>query len=246
MRMKPAPHLYTALLPGGAAVMDVRAGRGRWQHLNATAALLWKRLLDGAGPEQAAAELAASFTAAGADPALVRDDLAALIGQLRELGLVDARTAPAPEPDPVRVRTALPEDASLGAADRAAGAVALAAALLMLRCAPIRFSLAAARAAARLPLRPAAPSRADALFAAVRRAGRAWPGRVACLEESLACYLAAALRGRAVAWVIGARTAPAGAHAWNETGGQVIGQEAGERVWPYAPALRIDPTRHTE
>lgn len=39
--MTATPRLYTAHLPGGgAAVMDVRAGRGRWQHLNATAALL--------------------------------------------------------------------------------------------------------------------------------------------------------------------------------------------------------------
>ncbi|MFD0449043.1 lasso peptide biosynthesis B2 protein [Streptomyces indonesiensis] len=120
--------------------------------------------------------------------------------------------------------------------------VALAAALFLLRCAPIRTNITTAGLVARLRLSPAAPERADHLFAAVRRAARAWPGRAACLEESLACYFAAALRGRSVVWVIGARTAPAGAHAWAETRGQVIGQDAGDRVWPYAPALRI---RHT-
>ncbi|MFF4484562.1 lasso peptide biosynthesis B2 protein [Streptomyces sp. NPDC021218] len=243
MPVTTTPRLYTARLAGGgAAVMDVRTGRGRWQHLNSTAALLWHRVIEGTTPEQAAKELAATFTGVGADPNDVRADLDALLNQLRELGLLPGPTAPAPEHDVMQVRPALPADTPLGAADRAAATLALAAALLLLRCAPIRTSIAVARAVARLPLRPADPERADRLFAAVRRATRAWPGRAACLEESLACYFAAALRGRGVAWVIGARTAPAAAHAWIETPGQVIGQDPGDRLWPYAPALRI---RHT-
>ncbi|GAA0906813.1 MULTISPECIES: PqqD family protein [Streptomyces violaceusniger group] len=73
--------LYTDHLSGGgAAVMDVRAGRGRWQHLNATAALLWHRIIEGADPEQAAEELTATFTSEGADADLVRADLGALVG----------------------------------------------------------------------------------------------------------------------------------------------------------------------
>ncbi|MER7791127.1 lasso peptide biosynthesis B2 protein [Streptomyces sp. NPDC097640] len=240
MPLTGTPWLYTARLPGGgAAVMDVRAGRGRWQHLNATAALLWHRVVEGTAPEQATEELTATFTGEGADPAVVRADLAALVAQLRELGLLDSQVAPAPKHEDMQIRPALPVDILLGAADRAAAALALAAALLLLRCTPIRASIAAARTVARLPLRPADPERADRLFAAVRRTARAWPGRAACLEESLACYFAAALRGWGVAWVIGARTAPAGAHAWNETHGQVIGQDSDDRVWPYAPALRI-------
>ncbi|MEU3186663.1 lasso peptide biosynthesis B2 protein [Streptomyces sp. NPDC006923] len=88
--------------------------------------------------------------------------------------------------------------------------------------------------------RPAATAeQADLHFHAVRRAGRMWPGRVACLEESLAVYLAALLRGRRVTWVVGARTAPAAAHAWIETGGEVIGQDLPQRPWPYTPALRV-------
>lgn len=238
------PHLYTALLPGGgAAVMDVRTGRGRWRHLNPTAALLWKRLAHGADPARAVDEVTDRFTAQGADPATVRADLAALLGQLRELGLLSTSPAPPLEPHDPPVRTALPPGQRLSFADRAAGAVALAAALLLLRTTPIRISIGAGRAVARLPLRPATPERADQLFAAARRAGRAWPGRAACLEESLACYLAAALRGHGVHWVIGARRAPAGAHAWTEADGHVIGQEPEDRVWAYAPALRLGRTR---
>jgi hypothetical protein len=46
-----APRLFTASLPAGAAVTDVRTSRGRWQHLNSTAALLWHRLAQGAEVE---------------------------------------------------------------------------------------------------------------------------------------------------------------------------------------------------
>ncbi|WP_129840833.1 lasso peptide biosynthesis B2 protein [Streptomyces sp. RFCAC02] len=237
------PTLYTAALPGGgAAVMDVRAGRGRWQHLNATAARLWELLADGDDPALAVEHLVAAFAEQGADPAAVRTDLSLLLEQLRALGLLSGTAAEAASvPTEVTVRPALPEETRLRVGERAAGAAGLVLALILLRCAPVRTSIAVGRAVARLPLHPAGPDRADRLFAAVRRAGRAWPGRVACLEESLACYLAAALRGRGVAWVIGARTAPAGAHAWNEAGGQVIGQDAGDRVWPYAPALALSP-----
>jgi hypothetical protein len=241
-----APQLYTAWLPGDAAVvMDIRAGRGRWQHLNPTAAALWLRLVAGAEPERAADDLAAALAGHGADEAVVRSDLSLLLAQMRDLGLLDGRTAPVPAHGETRVRPVFAAGNRLRTADRVAGVLALAVALLLLRCAPIRTGIAAARLLGRLPLRPADPDRADRLFAAVRRAAAGWPGRAACLEESLACYLAAVLRGRGVAWVIGARTAPAGAHAWNEAHGQVIGQDADERPWPYAPALRIGPPGRT-
>ncbi|MEU7322720.1 lasso peptide biosynthesis B2 protein [Streptomyces griseoviridis] len=241
MRVTTTHQLYTARLPGGgAAVMDVRSGRGQWQHLNSTAALLWNQVIEGADLSKAANRLTATLAAQGAEEAVVRADLAALVSHLRALGLLDASPAPAPDPAPMHVREVLPAHTRLSLPDRAAGLLALATALFLLRCTPIRAAIAAARLVARLPLRPAAPERADQLFAAVRRARSAWPGRAACLEESLACSFAAALRGRAVTWVIGARTAPAGAHAWNEThGNQVIGQDPEDRIWPYAPALRV-------
>ncbi|MGW7517811.1 lasso peptide biosynthesis B2 protein [Streptomyces sp. NPDC054796] len=243
--MPVTPKLYTARLPGGgAAVMDIRTGRGRWQHLNSTAALLWQRLLEGEPLEQAVDDLTASFAAQGADAETVRTDLTALAQQWHQLGLTTASAAPAPDPGEVPVRAALPGDTPLGAADRAAGLTGLAVALVLLHCAPIRASIRAARLLARVPRRVASPERADLLFAAVRRAARLWPGRSACLEESLACYVAGVMRGAHVAWVIGARTAPAAAHAWNEAGGWVIGQDLGDRVWPYAPAIRLHHAAH--
>ncbi|RLU82095.1 hypothetical protein CTZ27_31365 [Streptomyces griseocarneus] len=240
MRVGTAPQLFTARLPGGGvAVMDIRAGRGRWHHFNATAALLWHRLTEGAPLAQAVDGLTEAFVAQGADEGVVRAALAALADQLRELGLLGARCAAAPDPAVVTVLSTVPASTPMGAVDRVAGMVGMATSLILLRCAPIRASVAVARALARIPARPAMPGEADVLFASVRRAARCWPGKAACLEESLACYLAAVLRGRSVTWVIGARTAPAGAHAWNEVDELVIGQDAADRLWPYAPALRI-------
>ncbi|MFR9727433.1 lasso peptide biosynthesis B2 protein [Streptomyces sp. MS19] len=234
------PQLRTARLTGGgAAIMDIRAGRGRWWHLNGTAAHLWHQLAAGTPLDEAVDEFANHFAAQGADRDIVRADLTALARQLSGTGLLTARAAPAPDLTVTQTRIALPTNTPLSAADRVAGLLGMTAALVLLRCAPIRTGIAVAHALAHIPRRPATARQADALLLAVRRAGRAWPGRVACREESLGCHFAAVLRGRRVAWVIGARTAPAAAHAWNEADGVVIGQDAGDRVWPYAPALRI-------
>ncbi|MEU9796439.1 lasso peptide biosynthesis B2 protein [Streptomyces sparsogenes] len=239
--MPVTPQLYTARLPGGgAAVMDTRTRRGRWRHLNATAAHLWHPLTDGTPLEQALDHLIDHFTRQGADPNTARTDLTALATQLRQLGMLNTPAAPAPHPPGEQaIRPVLPETTRLTAADRAAGAAGLAAALLLLRCAPIRIPIATARRLARVSLPPATTEEADLLFWAVRRAGRSWPGRVACLEESLGCFFAAYMRGRRLTWVIGARTAPAAAHAWVQAHDEVIGQDPAERVWPYQPALRI-------
>lgn len=234
------PQVYTALLPGGAAaVMDIRTGRGQWRHLNATAAALWTQITEGVPLDQALDVLCDRFTDQGTDRDTVRTDLAALAAQLHATGLLDANLASAPSTFRPTVRLPRTAGAQPAAADRAAGLLGLTAALGLLRCAPIRCSVALAASLARRDRPAATAEQADHLTQAVRRAGRLWPGRVACLEESLAVYLAARIRGRRVVWVIGARTAPAAAHAWTEAGGEVIGQDLADRLWPYAPALRI-------
>ncbi|MQS06005.1 lasso peptide biosynthesis B2 protein [Streptomyces alkaliphilus] len=236
------PRIHTASLPAGAAaVMDTRTGRGTWHHLNPTAGRLWHRLASGVPVERAVEELVESFTAAGADRRVVNTDLRALVARLRNLELLSAPAAPAP-PAPLDAPVVyLPEGNTVrpSIADRAAGIVALPLALILLRLTPIRVPLAVVRAAVRIPRPRATATRAAALHLSVRRAGRWWPGRAACLEESLACTIAALLRGLHVTWVIGARTAPAAAHAWIETEDRIIGQDAEDRVWPYAPAVRL-------
>ncbi|WP_406414726.1 lasso peptide biosynthesis B2 protein (plasmid) [Streptomyces halstedii] len=169
-------------------------------------------LLDGAAesphdapPATAITDLTAYWHSRGADPAQVRTDLTALADDLERADLLH-HAAPAAQPDRTEVRFATAAPAS--AAQRLAGHVGLFAALVLLRLLPIRIAIAGARVVTLLPGRAALPREADAAFTAVRRAARLWPGRAACLEESLATHFAAALTGRRVRWVIGARFIP--------------------------------------
>lgn len=159
LRLPVTPQLYTARLPGGAAaVMDTRTRRGQWRHFNATAAHLWHHLTNGTPLGQILDDLVDHFTRQGADPDTARADLTALTRQLRELGLLtpSPRQPPHP-PGQQHIRPPLPETTVLAVADRAAGILGLGAALLLLRCAPIRTSIAAARALTRTCWRPQRP-----------------------------------------------------------------------------------------
>ncbi|MER8159984.1 lasso peptide biosynthesis B2 protein [Streptomyces sp. NPDC094472] len=228
--------VYAAPSPDGIAVMDVRTGRGQWRFLDPVGARLWQKITDGATPAAAVNDLTAYWQSKGADPDQVRTDLTALADDLERADLL--HRAPGAAQPGAEVRFAIP--APVGAAQRLAGHAGLLLALLLLRLLPIRFAIAGARAATRLPGRAATPEEAQTTFAAVRRAARLWPGRAACLEESLATHFAAALTGRRVRWVIGARFIPHGAHAWIEAGTAIIGQEETDRVWPYTPALKVE------
>ncbi|MGW5098211.1 lasso peptide biosynthesis B2 protein [Streptomyces nodosus] len=229
--------VYAASSPDGTALMDIRTGRGQWRFLDPVGAPLWQKITDGATPAAAINDLTAYWHSRGADPVQVRTDLTALADDLERAGLLHC-APPTAQPGRTEVRFATPTP--VGAARRLAGHAGLLLALVVLRLLPIRFAIAGARAATRLPGRAALPQEAEAAFAAVRRAARFWPGRAACLEESLAAHFAAALTGRRVRWVIGARFIPQGAHAWIEAGTAVIGQDETDRVWPYVPALQVE------
>ncbi|MFJ9188569.1 lasso peptide biosynthesis B2 protein [Streptomyces anulatus] len=228
------PRLHAARGPAGTAVLDLATGR--WTILDPIAA----RLLDWppAPAERAALieEATAHWAVTGADPALVRTGLSRAAADLDRLraGRPVHHTLPGPPP---AVRFTPGARPALNV--RGAAVVGLAAALLLLRFLPIRHVVAVARSAARLPGRPASVHNAEAAVAAVRAAGSCWPGRVACLEESLAAHLTAALTGRRVHWVLGARFAPRGAHAWTEAEHHVVGQDENDRVWPYLPVLTV-------
>ncbi|MEV4000300.1 lasso peptide biosynthesis B2 protein [Streptomyces halstedii] len=235
--MSTRPGVHAAPSPDGIALMDVRTGRGQWRFLDPVGARLWQTITDGTPPATAIDDLTAYWHSKGADPAQVRTDLTALADDLERADLLH-HAAPAAQPDRTEVRFATAAPAS--AAQRLAGHVGLFAALVLLRLLPIRIAITGARAVTRLPGRAALPQEAEAAFTAVRRAARLWPGRAACLEESLAAHFAAALTGRRVRWVIGARFIPQGAHAWIEAGTAIIGQDETDRVWPYVPALRVE------
>ncbi|MER5638105.1 lasso peptide biosynthesis B2 protein [Kitasatospora sp. NPDC002227] len=226
--------VHAARGPAGAGVLDLATGR--WTVLDPVAADLLDVPADALERSAAIEALTARWAATGADPDRVRTDLVRVVGDLdRLLAGRPVHHAPAAAAPPVR--TVLP--ARPTPRGRAAAVLGLASALLFLRLLPFRHTHALARAAARLPGRPAAVGDAESILAAVRAAGRWWPGRVACLEESLAVHLGSALTGRRVNWVLGVRFAPRGAHAWVLADGHVIGQDPMDRVWPYLAVLTI-------
>ncbi|WP_053677963.1 lasso peptide biosynthesis B2 protein [Streptomyces sp. WM4235] len=227
-----SPRLHAARGPAGAAVLDLATGR--WHVLDPIAAALFDLPADAMERAAAIEKATARWAATGADPDRVRADLTRVAADLDHLRAGRPVHHMPPDPPPT-VRFAPTGRPFLRG--RAAAVIGLAAALLLLRYLPIRHVVAVARAATRLPGRPARVRDAEAVLAAVRAAGTWWPGRVACLEESLAVHLAAALTGHSVRWVLGARFKPHGAHAWIVADGHVIGQDENDRVWPYLSVL---------
>ena len=64
--------------------------------------------------------------------------------------------------------------------------------------------------------RPATSVEGAAIVAALDWAARRYPGRAACLEQSLAAVLLAAARGWRLDWCLGAVADPYRFHAWVE------------------------------
>lgn len=94
-----------------------------------------------------------------------------------------------------------------------------------------------ARWLGRLARRPAGAAEIDIMLAAIDRASRWLPARVACLERSLAVVLWCGLRRQSVCWRIGVRTPPFNAHSWIEAAGQPVGELV--PVHFYQPILTI-------
>ncbi|MFC8536791.1 lasso peptide biosynthesis B2 protein [Streptomyces sp. NPDC057249] len=117
-------------------------------------------------------------------------------------------------------------------------AVALALSLALSRL-PLRWQIAAVRTLRGLPY--AHLARLEALYTAVLAVIPSWwPGRIACMEISLATVLATALTGRRARWVLGARFLPDAAHAWAEVPGGAVGRDLGDAVdRPWMPVLAV-------
>ncbi|MGW2592369.1 lasso peptide biosynthesis B2 protein [Streptomyces sp. NPDC001515] len=112
--------------------------------------------------------------------------------------------------------------------DRAVAVVALALSLAMSRF-PLRPQIAAVRLLRGLPY--ARLAQLEARYTAVLAVIPSWwPGRVACMEISLATVIATALTGRRARWVFGARFLPDAAHAWADVPGGAVGRDIGDAV----------------
>ncbi|MGM9333634.1 lasso peptide biosynthesis B2 protein [Streptomyces murinus] len=125
-------------------------------------------------------------------------------------------------------------------AERAAATTGVLLALLLLKL-PFRHTARTVRCARKIGRRAPATARAETLVAAVRHAGRWWPGRVACLETSLGAVLAAALLGQRLDWCLGVRFTPPPVeyHAWAALpDGGPVGEYAAAG-WHHQTALTI-------
>ncbi|MFJ8852326.1 lasso peptide biosynthesis B2 protein [Streptomyces sp. NPDC102437] len=122
--------------------------------------------------------------------------------------------------------------------DRLVATLALALSLAISRL-PLRRQIAAVRQLGRLP--NARLARLEALYTAVLAVIPVWwPGRVACMEISLATVIATALTGRQARWVLGARFLPDGAHAWAEVPEGAVGRDIGDAIdRPWMPVLAV-------
>ncbi|WP_017623645.1 lasso peptide biosynthesis B2 protein [Nocardiopsis chromatogenes] len=111
-------------------------------------------------------------------------------------------------------------------------------ALAALRLFPLRVCLALARAGAVVTPRFAGTEEAEMILAALDRVARHYPGRAACLENSLAAHLTGVLLRRRFTWCIGSRFSPCEPHAWVEAQGRPV-REDGATDRPLYAAIRI-------
>lgn len=210
-------HVHESRGPhGGTVLLDARTGQ--WYAMNGTARALWSEWRESGDFDAGVRTVAAGFP-----PALgerVRTDAGQLAELLLQRGLVStAPSSDGSEPSPRRrpERRAGRRFSSAPRHDRSGATAALVVALCLLR---LPFGVTVRMVAAltsRCP-RPATYAQAEQALAAVRRGARRYPGRVACLELSLAATVRLALAGLGAQWCLGSADDPYRFHAWIEAG----------------------------
>ncbi|MFD3918811.1 lasso peptide biosynthesis B2 protein [Streptomyces sp. NPDC058595] len=217
-------HVHESSAPhGGTVLLDARTGQ--WYAMNSTARALWSEWRLNGDFDAGVRTVAARYP-----PALgerVRQDAGQLADVLVRRGLVSsAPRAAAPRADrPAeapraagaagRARSAAPR------LDRAAATAGLLVALCLLRL-PFGVTVRAVAALKSRCSRPATVAQATEAVALVRRVARLYPGRVACLELSLAATVRLALAGLSVEWCLGGAGDPYRFHAWVESAGHPV------------------------
>jgi Transglutaminase-like superfamily/Coenzyme PQQ synthesis protein D (PqqD) len=205
---------------GGVVILDTMAGQ--WMALNPTAGEFWRRWDAGAGFDQGVTEVAAQHPEV--PPEAIRAHARQFAEELVKRGLItinqDERAggvaAVMAEPDAATGR-------GPGWHLVAAAWVFLAVASLLVSCS-FRVSYALVRGSRRSWRHRRPPlARAERVVFAVSRAARLYPGRAACLEQSLAAVLMAAARGWQLDWCIGSASDPLRFHAWAEVSGEIAG-----------------------
>ena len=203
---------------GGVLILDTHTGL--WMALNPAAGDFWRSWQSGAGFEEGVAEVAARYPEVPLES--IRADAEQLVRDLFSRGLIEA----IPRDTLAGTATDMAEPEAAVAGPRSgwhrvgAALIALVVADVLVRCS-FRLSFALVRASRRSWCRRAAtPRQATIAVTAVSRAARCYPGRAACLEQSLAAVLLSAVRRRRLDWCLGSASDPYRFHAWVEAGGQ--------------------------
>jgi Transglutaminase-like superfamily/Coenzyme PQQ synthesis protein D (PqqD) len=206
---------------GGVVILDTVAGQ--WMALNPTAGVFWRSWEAGAGFDQGVTEVSSRHPEV--PPESIRLHARQFVQELLTRGLITI--TPQESADGAAAVMAEPDAAAAG---RGPGWHMVAAAWVFLVLASVlvnrsfRFSYALVRASRREWChREPTLTRAERLVFAVSRAARLYPGRAACLEQSLAAVLMASTRRWRVDWCIGSARDPYRFHAWAEVAGQVVG-----------------------
>ena len=204
---------------GGVVILDTAAGM--WMALNPTAGHFWRSWQSGAGFEEGVAEVAARSP--GIPLESIRADAEDLVRDLCSRGLIEA------VPPGVLAETAadMAEDPAADGLRPAWHLVITALLALVVASLFLRFSFRASLRLVRMTRgtwcrREASPRRAAEAVAAARRAAHWYPGRAACLEQSLAAVLVAAMRRRQLDWCLGSIPDPYRFHAWVEVAGRPV------------------------
>jgi Transglutaminase-like superfamily/Coenzyme PQQ synthesis protein D (PqqD) len=203
---------------GGVVILDTTAGM--WMALNPTAGHFWRSWQSGAGFEEGVAEVAARYPEVPLES--IRADAEDLVRDLCSRGLIQA----VPPGILASAAADMAEDPAGG--PRPARHLVIAAILALVAASIfLRLSFSTSFRLVRMSRgswcrRAASPRQAADAVAAVSRAARWYPGRAACLEQSLAAVLVTAVRRRRLDWCLGSIPDPYRFHAWVEVAGQPV------------------------
>jgi hypothetical protein len=204
---------------GGVVILDTATGL--WMALNPTAGHFWRGWQSGVGFEEGVAEVAARYPDIPLES--IRADAEDLVRDLCSRGLIEAVS-----PDFLGAAAAdMAEDPTAAGPQPTWHLVVTAILALVVASVFLRFSFRASFNLVRVSRRSwcrraASPRQAADAVAAVSRAAHWYPGRAACLEQSLAAVLMAAMRRRRLDWCLGSVPDPYRFHAWVEVAGQPV------------------------
>ncbi|MGW3962508.1 lasso peptide biosynthesis B2 protein [Amycolatopsis sp. NPDC005003] len=206
--------VHVAADHGGGLIMNTRAGR--WYALNATAELMVRELRRTGDVDAVVRAVAAIFP--GVPESRIRGDAEDLARQVPVRKLVSF----AGSSDLTVSEARVPAVAEPGVRRRwLRSRVSLVLAILLL-CLPFHCAVQAVSTLRRLGRKPATVGQTAEVLAAVDRAARLFPCRVACLERTLTAVLTSALCGFRLNWAIGVAEDPYRFHAWVEAEGKAI------------------------